>query len=118
MSTFWPVNSQLGKFEVERSYLFYQLRSTQDALKINRPSRDHHEICNSITVKCTIESLCANGNTPERSLLCVKDDFWYLTVLHRRAVIIACGVAEREAGFGSRTGQLVRDLTHPFSAVM
>lgn len=70
-----------------------------------------------------LEPVCANGNKSVRALrcqrwLCVKDDFWNLTVLHGRAVIVACGVAEREAGFGSGAGQLVRDLTHAFSAVV
>lgn len=54
--------------------------------------------CYSVTVECN--SKCANEDRRELRLR-VKDDFWDLSVLHRRAVVVPGGVAESEAGFGA-----------------
>lgn len=50
--------------------------------------------------------------------LCVEDDLWDLSVLHRGAVVIPGRVTEGEAGFGSRCRGLVDDFAQSFGSIV
>lgn len=50
--------------------------------------------------------------------LCVEDDLWDLSILHRSAVVVAGSITESEAGLGACCRRLVDHFTQPFGSIV